>query len=246
MKNNWFEHWFDSPLHEQLYAKRDEADADKLATLISAHFPVTEYPHLLDLACGRGRHSINFAQKGYQVTGIDLAQTAIERAIHRAAAANVSIDFSVGDMRQPMNRTFDVVVNLFTSFGYFEDDIDNEKPIHAIADMLRDGGQVWIDFLNPGYVEHNLVARNSGHITDYSYYIRRWIIDGAVHKEIRLVHDRTGSEQVFQEYVRLLNLDWFKIAFQKYGLTLHKVYGDYGGSKYDPLHSQRMIMGCHK
>jgi len=246
MKNNWFEHWFDSPLHEQLYAKRDEADANKLATLISAHFPVSEYPQLLDLACGRGRHSIKFAKQGYQVTGIDLAQTAIERAIKRSIDANVVIDFSVGDMRQPLNRSFDVIVNLFTSFGYFEDDAENEKPIRAIVEMLRDGGQLWIDFLNPGYIEHNLVDTDSGHIPDYSYSIRRWIADGAVHKEIRLVNQNSGTEQVFQEYVRLLKLDWFESIFQKYGLTLHHLYGNYDGSTYHPLQSQRLIMGCRK
>lgn len=246
MKQHWFEPWFDSPLHEQLYAQRDAADADRLAGLISAHFPVDDYPTVLDLACGRGRHSINFARRGYQVTGIDLAPTAIERAIGRAAQAGVAIDFHVGDMREPIDRQFDVIVNLFTSFGYFSDDAENERPIEAMAQMTRKDGQVWIDFLNPEYVRAHLVASNEGKIPGWSYSIRRWIEDGAVRKEIQLTEDASGDEQVFTEYVKLLNLSWFeKVAF-KFGLELQTVYGDYDGNSYNKFDSPRMVMGFYR
>lgn len=243
MKQNWFEHWFDSPLHEQLYAKRDADDADRLAGLISAHFPAREYPKLLDLACGRGRHSINFARRGYQVTGVDLAPTAIERAKGKAVQAGVEIDFIVGDMRQPLDMTFDVVVNLFTSFGYFSDEAENELPIAAMSQMVRQGGQVWIDFLNPGHVVANLVPTNSGTIPGWSYNIRRWIESGAVRKEIQLIEDATGDEQVFTEYVKLLELDWFKDISMRHGLQLRSVFGDYEGNSYDAIATPRLIMG---
>ena len=242
MINNWFEHWFDSPLHEQLYAKRDAADADRLASLIAGHIPVAEYPTLLDLACGRGRHSINFAKRGYQVTGVDLAPTAITRAKARAAQAGVEIDFRVGDMRQPLDMSFDVIVNLFTSFGYFVELEDNELPIKAMAKMVRPGGQVWIDFLNPEVVRSRLVPSDEGSIPDWSYKIRRWIEDGAVRKEIHLIQDATGDEQIFTEYVKLLDLDWFKEVFERNGLALKGTYGDYEGNPYVAKASPRMIM----
>ncbi len=242
MITNWFEHWFDSPLHEQLYAKRDAADANRLAELITGHIPVDEYPTLLDLACGRGRHSINFANRGYHVTGVDLAPTAISRAKAKAAQAGVEVDFRVGDMRVPLEDTFDVVVNLFTSFGYFDSEAENELPIAAMATMVRPGGQVWIDFLNPGNVRANLVPNNEGSIPEWSYSIRRWIEDGAVRKEIHLIEDASGDEQIFTEYVRLLELDWFEAVSSKYGLKLQTVYGDYDGNVYDPIASPRQIM----
>jgi 2-polyprenyl-3-methyl-5-hydroxy-6-metoxy-1,4-benzoquinol methylase len=242
MIHNWFEHWFDSPLHEQLYAKRDAEEANRLAELISGHIPAEEYPRLLDLACGRGRHSINFANRGYRVTGIDLAPTAIERAKAMAAQADVQIDFRVADMREPVNETFDVIVNLFTSFGYFANQAENELPLAAMAKMVRKGGQVWIDFLNPGNVRANLVPTDEGSIPDWSYSIRRWIEDGAVRKEIHLIQDATGNEQIFTEYVRLLALEWFEQTATKYGLTLQAVFGDYEGNPYDATRSPRMIM----
>ena len=246
MINNWFEHWFDSPLHEQLYAKRDAADANRLAELISGHIPVREYPNMLDLACGRGRHSINFVNRGYLVTGVDLAPTAISRAKAKAAQAGVEVDFRVGDMRVPLNETFDVVVNLFTSFGYFDSEAENELPIAAMSKMVRPGGQVWIDFLNPGNVRANLVPSDSGSIPEWSYTTRRWIEDGAVRKEIHLIEDATGDEQIFTEYVRLLELDWFEAVSSKYGLKLQTVYGDYDGNVHDPVMSPRQIMGFQR
>jgi len=242
MINNWFEHWFDSPLHEQLYAKRDATDANRLAELISGHIPVEEYPRLLDLACGRGRHSINFAKRGYHVTGIDLAPTAISRAKAKAAQVGAVIDFRVGDMRKPLDETFDVVVNLFTSFGYFAEETENELPIAAMTKMVRPGGQVWIDFLNPVAVRDKLVPSDEGSIPDWSYKIRRWIEDGAVRKEIHLIQDATGDEQIFTEYVRLLDLDWFKSVLERNGLTLTATYGNYDGDPYVENTSQRMIM----
>jgi len=242
MINNWFEHWFDSPLHEQLYAKRDAEEANRLAELISGHIPVDVYPRLLDLACGRGRHSINFANRGYRVTGVDLAPTAISRAKAKAALAGVDIDFRVGDMRVPLDETFDVVVNLFTSFGYFTDEAENELPIAAMAKMVRPGGQIWIDFLNPDVLRDNLVPSDEGSIPDWSYKIKRWIEDGAVRKEIHLVQDATGDEQIFTEYVKLLELEWFEAVSSKYGLKMQTVYGDYDGNPYESTRSQRMIM----
>lgn len=242
MINNWFEHWFDSPLHEQLYAKRDANEANRLAELISGHFPVLVYPRLLDLACGRGRHSINFANRGYHVTGVDLAPTAIWRAKTKATLAGLEIDFRVGDMRVPLNETFDVVVNLFTSFGYFASEAENELPIAAMSKMVRPGGQVWIDFLNPGNVRANLVPSDSGSIPEWSYTSRRWIEDGAVRKEIHLIEDDTGNEQIFTEYVKLIELEWFEAVSSKYGLKMQTVYGDYDGNPYESTRSPRMIM----
>lgn len=246
MINNWFEHWFDSPLHEQLYAQRDATDANRLAELISGHIPVDQYPHLLDLACGRGRHSLNFANRGYRVTGVDLAPTAISRAKTKAAQAGVEIDFRVGDMRIPLNETFDVVVNLFTSFGYFSDESENERPIAAMASMVRSAGHVWIDFLNPGCVRSGLIPTDEGSIPGWRYTIRRWIEGGAVHKEIHLIEDASGDEQIFTEYVQLLELEWFEVTARKYGLELQTTYGDYDGHAYDAILSPRMVMGYRR
>lgn len=239
---SWFEAWFDSPLHEYLYAHRDAADAARLADLIESCTSEQDYPELLDLACGRGRHSLNFAKKGYRVTGVDLAPAAIAKAKNKAFEAGLDIRFLEGDMREPLPETFDIIVNLFTSFGYFEDDSENERAITAVSKMLRPGGVFWLDYLNPVKLRTSLVARDQGEIPGWSYSIRRWIDDGAVHKEIRLFKADGTESQVFEEYVRLFDLEWFTVVAQRHGLGLQKAYGDYDGTDFDPAQSDRMVL----
>jgi SAM-dependent methyltransferase len=242
MITSWFEHWFDSPLYEALYAHRDSDDAHLLAELIARHASLDRYPRVLDVACGRGRHSLNFAQRGYQVTGVDLAPSAIQKASDQAKNLGLEARFIVGDMREALNDRFDLIVNLFTSFGYFSTDAENEIPLKAMAEMLNPDGQIWIDFLNPGCVRTSIIPDNHGSIPAWNYMIKRWIDDGAVQKEIRLLQSETGDEQIFREYVRLLDLAWFDRVAVKYGLRLVQVFGNYQGDAYIPESSPRMIM----
>lgn len=239
---SWFEHWFDSPLYEALYAHRDSDDAHLLAELITRHAPVDRYSRLLDVACGRGRHSLNFAQRGYQVTGVDLAPSAIQKAKNQAKNAGLEAQFVIGDMRNALNDRFDLIVNLFTSFGYFSTDEDNELPLKAMAEMLNPNGQIWIDFLNPVFVRNTLVSDDRGQIPGWEFVIKRWVDHGAVQKEIHLVQPDTGDEQIFREYVRLLDLHWFEKTFAQFGLRLVHVFGNYNGEVYFPESSPRMIM----
>jgi len=242
MITHWFEHWFDSPLYEALYAHRDSGEAQLLAELIAGSAPKERYPRLLDVACGRGRHSLNFARRGYEVTGLDLAPSAIQKASDQAETQGLKAHFFVSDMRKALDDRFDLIVNLFTSFGYFTTDEENELPLMAMAQMLQPEGQLWIDFLNPVCVRNTLVSENAGQLPDWKYNIKRWIEDGAVHKEIHLVQSETGDEQIFQEYVRLLEREWFERVATRSGLRLLQVYGNYKGENYLPESSPRMIM----
>lgn len=239
---SWFEHWFDSPLYEALYAHRDYDDAHLLAELIARHAPVDRYQRLLDVACGRGRHSLNFAQRGYQVTGVDLAPSAIQKAKNQAKNAGVEAQFVIGDMRNALHDHFDLIVNLFTSFGYFPTDEENEQPLKAMAEMLNPNGQIWIDFLNPVFVRNTLVSDDRGQIPGWEFVIKRWVDHGAVQKEIHLVQPDTGDEQIFRECVRLLDLQWFENTSAQFGLRLVHVFGNYNGEVYFPESSPRMIM----
>ena len=134
---NWFEEWFDSPLYEKLYAYRNKNEADQLADLIEEEIPVSNFPKILDLGCGRGRHSITLAERGYNVLGMDLSKEVISKAAQIAAKKNLpNLRFQVGDMRRPLDKTFDAVVNLFTSFGYFRDDGENAQVIESVSKML--------------------------------------------------------------------------------------------------------------
>lgn len=240
---SWFEEWFDSPLYEKLYSNRNESEAAMLADRIETEIPLPRYREVLDLGCGRGRHSLTLAERGYSVTGIDLSPSAIEKATLLANERGLTdVQFEVRDMREPLDRKFDAVVNLFTTFGYFLDDDENRSVIGSVSSMLKPDGIFIMDYLNPDHVKRNLVDSEEGEYGVYSYRIKRKIEEQMVFKTIRFEGGDLEEPVVYQERVKLYDLKWFKTVHQKYGLTLQKTMGDYSGSDFMDSESPRMVM----
>src|SRR5690625_7905088 len=101
---SWFEDWFDSPLYEKLYSNRNEEEAHLLADLIEDEIPNRSYPEILDVGCGRGRHSVALARRGYEVTGVDLSQEVVGKAEEIAEEAGVrKVTFVTGDVGEPLD-----------------------------------------------------------------------------------------------------------------------------------------------
>jgi SAM-dependent methyltransferase len=99
---------------------------------------------ILDVACGKGRHAIYLNKLGFNVTGIDLSDNSIA---HSKQFENPSLHFYVHDMRRLFRtNSFDLLLNLFTSFGYFERQHHNAMAINAWAAALKSGGKLVIDF----------------------------------------------------------------------------------------------------
>lgn len=244
---SWFEEWFDSPLYEKLYANRNEEEASLLADLIEAEIPAKNYPHILDLGCGRGRHSITLARRGYDVVGIDLSDEAIKKARSKAQEQNLdNVLFKIGDMRKPLFHEFDAVVNLFTTFGYFLDDSENKKVLKSVNRMLKQDGLFLIDFMNAIYVKNNLNPKGSGQYGDYSYQIERVIKNNMVFKTIRFSGGNLNTPVEYVERVKLYDLEWFREHLVKQGFSLKKVYGDYKGGEFIPESSSRLLIIAQK
>ncbi len=120
-------------------------EIDQLEALLSLHPPL----RVLDLPCGQGRHTIELARRGYDVTGVDLSPFMLNVAEERARADGVRLRWLAGDMRQPIpGEEFDVVLNLFTSLGYFADEADDRKVVDAAAAMLVPGGRFALEVIN--------------------------------------------------------------------------------------------------
>ena len=236
----WYEDWFDRDEYELVYAQRDEREAEQVVNLIEALTDPAPGAAILDVGCGRGRHARALAQRGYQVTGVDLSERSIEQARRRAAAEGLAIDFRVQDMREPMgDGDFDGAINLFTAFGYFDDAADHQRALQRMADALRSGGWLVQDFLNAPHVIAHLTPTDVRHEGDVRIEQRRWIEDGRINKEITL--HRNGATHTFHESVRLLTLHDFKALYEVAGLQIQAVRGDYDGAAYTP-HSPRLIM----
>ena len=146
MKKEWFASWFDSRYYHILYKNRNDLEAARFIDNLLTYLRPTESSYILDLACGAGRHSIYLNQKGFSVHGVDLSSKSIELA---NKSIRKDLKFSVHDMRDldSVNR-YTHVFNLFTSFGYFDDDNDNNKVVSSIFNSLKPEGIFILDFLN--------------------------------------------------------------------------------------------------
>lgn len=244
---SWFEEWFDSPLYEKLYAYRNKNEANKLADLIEREIPVSDFPTILDLGCGRGRHSITLAERGYEVVGIDLSKEVIEKAREIARDRGLkNLHFEVGDMRRPLDKTFNAVVNLFTSFGYFLRDTENAKVIQSVKTMLDESGVFILDYLNAYKVRSDLVAEETEDFQDLMVHIKREIRGNMVYKDIRFTGENIDDPIEYQERVKLYELDWFEDLFEENRFELKEVYGSYDGAPFDKENSSRLLMIARK
>lgn len=240
----WYEQSFGSD-YMLVYKHRNWENANKEVCKMIAWLKLPKGAQVLDIGCGMGRHAIALASFGYTVTGIDLSNILLEEA-HRHDE-DLLVNWVQGDMRElPFEGgSFDATVNLFTSFGYFSNEEDNVNVLRQIRSVLREGGSFLIDFLNPDYVEQNLVPRSERIDEGTGLLIQevRSIKDGWVQKKITVSDPKTQEEpRQYLERVRLYKLDWFDHHLAACGLALDQLYGNYDGSKYDPALSPRMIM----
>lgn len=234
----WFGEWFNSPYYHILYKHRDQEDARFFINNLVWYFRFSPHDKILDLACGKGRHSIYLNHLGYQVTGLDLSEQNIRAA---RQAQNDRLQFEVHDMRRVYRPGhFDYILNLFTSFGYFSAEAENQQAICAAAKSLKPGGKLLIDFLNPYYVLNNLVSEEEKVVDGICFCISRHLSEeGFFIKDIRFA-DR-GLQHHFQERVRAIPYEHFLQYFREAGLELLQTFGNYELDPYVAMDSERMI-----
>ena len=234
---NWFSTWFDSPYYHILYKNRNEEEAQVFMDNITNYLNMSENGTILDLACGKGRHSIYLNKLGYQVTGVDLSENSIAIA---KESSNESLRFKTQDMREPMNETFDAVFNLFTSFGYFDTYEDNIKTLKAIKDSINEYGFGVIDFFNSDFIVENLLAEETKEIDGITFNIKRFVENKKIIKEIRF--EDKGQSFYFTEKVSAFTLSDFESMMEETGIYLLEIFGDYKLRKFYKTQSERLIM----
>ena len=220
----WFEEWFGEE-YLRLYPHRDDRDAESVVALIRRHAEV-HGRRTLDLACGPGRHARHLLDAGASVVGFDLSPALLARARH---AVGPPLRLVRGDMRAlPFAPgSFGVVVNLFTSFGYFTDDDEHRRVFREIARVLAPGGAFVIDYFNANHVRTTLVPHEEHEIGERRVATERRIsVDGRfVIKEIRMMDEGRS----FLERVRLFTPEELQAMLGEAGLTVRKRFGDYDG-----------------
>jgi SAM-dependent methyltransferase len=242
IKQEWFDEWFDSPYYPILYQNRNEKEAHFFINNLYNLLKISPNHKILDVACGRGRHSIFLHSKGAEVVGIDLSEMSILEAQKNQKK---DLRFYVQDMREPfMEKDFDIVCNLFTSFGYFETQKENLKVLQNIYNALKENGLLIIDFLNPTYTIKNLVQYETKTLNNITFEIEKIYHNNIIEKNIRFQDNHQYFH--FIEKVRLFEKEDFLDFFQKIGFELLYIFGDYALNEYEKNTSERMILIAKK
>lgn len=243
MKKEWFDEWFDTKYYHVLYKNRDYNEASKFIEALLGYFKIPSEAKILDLACGKGRHSIFLNEKGHDVTGVDLSEQSISAAKEKE---NDRLKFDVHDMRNVYQTNgFDYILNLFTSFGYLGTKEENLQVIEAAIASLKPGGKFLLDFLNPYVVINNLVSAEEKTIDNIHFRIEReYTADEFIVKKIEV----TDGEKTFhfQEKVKAIRRTDFLAYFEQLGLTVVDVFGNYQLSNYQKEKSTRLIFVLQK
>lgn len=234
----WFSAWFDSPYYHILYAKRDENEAARFIASLQGMLQLAPASRVLDAACGKGRHAITLQSLGFTVDAFDLSPSNIEAA---QAFENKELLFFVHDLREPLplQNQYDAIFNFFTSFGYFDDQQDNQKAFTTFSGGLKSGGVLVLDFFNPTYVLANLVPLETMEREGISFHIKRWAEKGYLYKSIDFTDQ--GESYSFVEKVELVTKNDFISYAAQAGLRLIDLKGDYNLSAFDEASSPRMI-----
>lgn len=242
MQKEWFSSWFDTPYYHILYKNRDYTEASLFIDNLTRFLSLNPNAVCWDLCCGKGRHSIYLNKKGYRVTGTDLSKHSIEEA---SLSANDTLEFYQHDMRKLFRTNyFDVVFNLFTSFGYFERRQDDLNVFNAVQKALKPNGIFVFDYLNSDYIKKIIVAKDVKTIDGITFRISKKIEDNTVIKDIDF-NDR-GSNFHYEERVKLFDKTYFEGLARECHLDVLHTFGNYQLQDFDLKTSPRLILVLQK
>jgi len=238
----WFADWFNSPYYHILYKDRDQREAQHFINNLITYLQIKKESKLIDIACGKGRHATYFNKLGFDVVGLDLSKNSITTAKQNE---NERLQFFTHDMRKTFKaNSFHVVTNLFTSFGYFDNDKDEQEAINAMSDNLKSEGILIIDFMNVKKVIAHLVESEQKQIQDITFNICRKFEDNYIIKDISFTDKERNYN--FQEKVKALTLSDFSDFISNAGLKIIDIFGNYKLENFNATSSERLILICKK
>ncbi len=248
-EKEWFADWFNHPLYLKVYNHRDDAEARTCLETIIHHTGLATFTpadiRVMDIACGAGRHVIEFARRGFMTTANDLSPFLLERTRKQASKENLSLECTSQDMRCiSAENSYDLVVQLFSSFGYFKTPEEDLQVVQNVRKALKPDGWYILDLINPVYLKKTLASSSSRTIDDLKVTEERRIERDRVLKQITIT---SRDESVaFEESVRLYEQEHVCRLLESNGFEIKKILGDYEGSAYDPEASPRLLIFARK
>jgi SAM-dependent methyltransferase len=240
----WYKDWFNSIYYHKLYFERDEGEAQAFIQRLLRHMNPPAGSRMLDVACGRGRHSRMLAAAGFDVTGTDLSPESIRYA---KQFETDTLRFYLHDMRLPSwINYYDYAFNFFTSFGYFATRREHDDAVRTISQSLKPGGTLLFDYLNVHYAEDHLRHNEVKQIGDSTFEMHRWHDADFFYKRILISDPELNKPLEFTEKVAKFSLGDFTdmLAFQN--MQVREVFGGYELQPYDIRKTPRMIILAKK
>ncbi|MCA0931677.1 class I SAM-dependent methyltransferase [Lutimonas saemankumensis] len=236
-EKEWFENWFDTSFYHILYDYRNDDEARVFMSNLTNYLELKSGDTVLDLPCGKGRHSLYLNKIGFDTTGADISENSIA---HAKQFEKQGLRFSIHDMRNPLSGKYHAIFNLFTSFGYFNNETTNIKVLENFKKALRPNGHIIVDFLNLTKAKNELVPEQEIVKQNVRFKISKNISENFIIKKIEVNFE--GRTHYFMEKVQALDLDKMKIFAKTAGLEIEKVFGDYELNSFDEKLSDRLIL----
>lgn len=235
---NWYQNWFGND-YLKVYSHRDKNEAIQLVELIFSNTQLLPDARILDVGCGQGRHLSIFAEHHFKITGIDLSSVLL-RIAKENNENNPTANFLQADMRHlPLKSKFDLILNLFTSFGYFEKDEENQSVLEQIHQLLNKNGSFVFDYFNSDYIKNTLIPKHKKEVGEILVKQERYIENSRIKKKIELT--KKGKKTTYFESVKLYSPDEIYEMLRSVKLKINNVFGNYDGSAFE-LNSPRLLV----
>ena len=250
ISERWYEQFFREDYYRLYRGQRSVGPdrTDQQVAFLEQALALPQEAAILDLACGWGRHAIPLAQRGYRITGQDLSQFHLDLARKAAAAGGVSLSLIHGDMREiPFEAEFDAVINIFSAFGYLENDAEDAKVLTQVGKALKPGGKFFIDLGNREHVIRTYEFRDWQQLEDGGLVLferQMDLLESRNHVRITLI-DPDGTRRETGHVFRFYTLTELVKILADAGLVFQRAWGDFDGSDYG-LDSRRMIVQAQK
>jgi SAM-dependent methyltransferase len=202
---------------------------------------------VLDLCCGPGRHALEFARRGFRVTGVDRSPFLLERAQGQAAESAQQVEWVLDDMREFRRpASFDLACNLFTSFGYFERDEDNLRVLRNLRESLRDSGALILDVVGKERVERQGLNAQQIRFADGALLVQQpQVNDDWSRMHLTWTLHKGGHSQSYQFEHDLYSGQGLADRLLSSGFSSVQLFGELDGSPYGP-EATRLIAVARK
>lgn len=220
-------------------------DTKKEVDFIEKILKLPQGSEILDLCGGYGRHGIPLAKKGLKVYLLDLNKDFLKKAKEEAKKQKVKIQTIHSDLRKiPFSNKFDAVINVFNSFGYLENDRENEKVIEAVVKSLEPNGLFLIDIINGDWLKNNSRSksqRRTGNLlitecVKFNPKTKKNIVS------LKIINTKNHKIQYASQTLRLYTFNDLKKLLTDNGLKIVKKYGGFNEERFLSKFSKRIIL----